>query len=60
MLSPFESFFANPALQGQFGTPAGAPPNAQLTNATRALTLGLRPKRNSLHCRNSFRPPSRS
>jgi len=30
MLSPFESFFANPALQDQFGTPAGTPLNAQL------------------------------
>jgi len=30
MLSPFESFFANPALQGQFDMPAGAPLNAQL------------------------------
>jgi len=30
MLSLFESFFANPALQGPFGTPAGAPPNPQL------------------------------
>ena len=30
MLSLFEQFFANPALQGQFGTPAGAPPNTQL------------------------------